>query len=74
LTRHPKVRFHFTPTHASWLNQIEIWFSILSQKTLDGASFTSPAQLREAIDAFIAATTTTPSHSSGPRPSSTKST
>jgi DDE superfamily endonuclease len=30
LARHPKVRFHYTPTHASWLNQIEIWFSIPS--------------------------------------------
>jgi transposase len=54
LTRHPNVHFHFTPTHASWLNQVEIWFSILSQKTLDGASFASPTRLREAIDAFIA--------------------
>ena len=30
LKRHPKVHFHFTPTRASWLNQVEIWFSILS--------------------------------------------
>ena len=30
LARHPKVHFHYTPTHTSWLNQIEIWFSILS--------------------------------------------
>ena len=29
---HPEVHFHFTPTHASWLNQIEIWFRILSAK------------------------------------------
>jgi hypothetical protein len=54
LARHPNVHFHFTPTHASWLNQVEIWFAILSQKTLAGASFASPGQLREAIDAFIA--------------------
>lgn len=53
LARHPKVHFHFTPTHASWLNQIECWFSILSRAALSGASFTSPAQVREAIDAFI---------------------
>ena len=50
---HKNVRFHFTPTHASWLNQIEIWFSILSRKALKGASFTSPRQVREAIDKFI---------------------
>jgi transposase len=55
LARHQNVHFHFTPTHASWLNQIEIWFSILARSTLDGASFTSVAQLRAAIDAFIKA-------------------
>jgi transposase len=55
LKRHPNVHFHFTPTHASWLNQVEIWFSILSRSALQGASFTSPKQLRQAIDAFIAA-------------------
>ena len=53
LARHNNVRFHFTPTHASWLNQVEIWFSVLARSTLDGASFTSVAQLRAAIDAFI---------------------
>lgn len=53
LQRHPNVHFHFTPTHASWLNQIEIWFSILSRATLKGASFTHPRQIRNAIDAFI---------------------
>jgi transposase len=55
LTRHKNVHFHFTPTHASWLNQVEIWFSILARSTLDGASFTSVRQLRAAIDAFITA-------------------
>jgi len=55
LQRHPQVHFHFTPTHASWLNQVEIWFSILSRQALQGASFTSTAQLRGAIDAFIKA-------------------
>lgn len=53
LARHKNVRFHFTPTHASWLNQIEIWFSILSRRALRPASFTSPKQVREAIDLFI---------------------
>jgi transposase len=55
LKRHPNVHFHFTPTRASWLNQVEIWFSILEGKSLHGASFTSVEQLREHIDAFIAA-------------------
>ncbi|MGH6906180.1 MAG: IS630 family transposase [Geminicoccaceae bacterium] len=55
LARHQNVHFHFTPTHASWLNQVEIWFSILARRTLDGASLTSVKHLRQAIDAFIAA-------------------
>jgi transposase len=55
LDAHPNVRFHFTPTRASWLNQVEIWFSILAGKSLRGASFTSVPQLRQHIDDFIAA-------------------
>ncbi len=31
LARHPNVHFHYTPTRASWLNQIEVWFSMLSR-------------------------------------------
>jgi transposase len=55
LARHKNVHFHFIPTHASWLNQVEVWFSILSSKALAGTSFTSPRQVRDQIDAFIAA-------------------
>ena len=55
LARHKNVHFHFTPTHATWLNQIECWFSILSRRALQGASFTSPRQVREAIDDFVEA-------------------
>ena len=55
LRRHPGVHFHFTPTHASWLNQVEIWFSMLVRASLRGASFRSVAELRRAIDAFIVA-------------------
>lgn len=54
LKRHKNVHFHFTPTHASWLNQVEIWFSILSGKSLDGASFQSVPELVAHIEAFIA--------------------
>jgi len=53
LARHKNVSFHYTPTHASWLNQIEIWFSILTRKALRGASFISVKQLRKAITDFI---------------------
>lgn len=55
LAAHPNVRFHFTPTSASWLNQVEIWFGILSRKALKNASFSSTNQLREAIESFIEA-------------------
>lgn len=55
LSRHKNVHFHFTPTHSSWLNQVEIWFSILSRAAITPASFTSPKQVRQAIDDFIAA-------------------
>ena len=53
LARHPNVHLHYTPTRASWLNQVECWFSILSRSALRGASFTSVRQLRLAIDHFI---------------------
>jgi len=53
LSRHKNVHFHYTPTHASWLNQIEIWFSILSRRALKRVSFTSPQEVREAIDRFV---------------------
>jgi transposase len=49
--RHKNVHSHFTPTYASWLNMVEIWFSLLQRHALAGASFTSPRQLRAAIDA-----------------------
>jgi transposase len=55
LRRHTNVHFHFTPTSASWLNQVENWFSILQASSLQGASFNSVKQLREHIDAFIKA-------------------
>lgn len=48
-----RVQFHFTPTSASWLNQVEIWFSLLTRKALRGASFKSKDQLRDAIQAFV---------------------
>jgi transposase len=53
LKKHPKVHFHFTPTSASWLNQVETWFSILQGQPPSGASFTSLEQLKDPIDAFI---------------------
>ena len=55
LVKHPLVHFHYTPTHASWLNQIECWFSILWRQALRGLNVTSYQDLRKAIDAFVAA-------------------
>jgi transposase len=55
LAKHPNVTFHFTPTSASWLNQVEIWFGIFQRKTLNNASFLSIEQLTKAIHDFTAA-------------------
>lgn len=55
LARHKNVHFHYTPTHASWLNQVEVWFSILTRKAIRNASFTSTGQVRERIDKFTQA-------------------
>ena len=55
LARHKNVRFHYTPTHASWLNQIEIWFSLLTRHALKPRSFTHTRQVRQAIDAYVEA-------------------
>lgn len=55
LAAHPNVTFHFTPTSASWLNQVEIWFGIFQRKTLNNASFRSIEQLIKAIHDFTAA-------------------
>jgi transposase len=52
LKAHPNVTFHFTPTSASWLNQVEIWFGILTRKALKGASFDSTHELAQAIQDF----------------------
>lgn len=48
-----RIQFVYTPTHTSWLNQIEMWFSILMRRALKRASFPSLEALRERILAFI---------------------
>ena len=55
LKAHPNVAFHFTPTSASWLNQVEIWFGILTRKALQGGSFDSKEDLAKAIQDFTEA-------------------
>ena len=52
---HPNVHFHYTPTSASWLNMVEIWFNIMSRKVLCGASHNSISELTDAIKKYIEA-------------------
>jgi hypothetical protein len=52
-TKTHRISFHYTPKHASWLNQIEIWFSILARKLLRRGNFTSQQDLKEQIERFI---------------------
>lgn len=48
-----RIRFVYTPKHCSWMNQIEIWFSILSRRLLRRASFVSTDELNDRIRRFI---------------------
>jgi len=48
-----RVVFHYTPKHASWMNQVEIWFSILARKLLKRGNFTSVENLIAKVLAFI---------------------
>jgi transposase len=53
LARHPRWRFQFTPTHASWLNQVEIFFSILARRLLKHGHFDGEADLVEQMLCFV---------------------
>ena len=48
-----RIVFHYTPKHASWMNQIEIWFSILARKLLKRGTFISVADLKAKVLAFV---------------------
>ena len=54
LARHPRVHFHYTPTHASWVNLIECFFSILTRQGLQQSVHRSKQELREYLQQFIA--------------------
>lgn len=54
LEKHPRFKFHFTPVHCSWMNQVEQWFGILQRKRFGIADFASKADLKEKILQFIA--------------------
>jgi transposase len=53
MARHRRVHLHFTPTHASWLNQIELWFSILGRRLLKRGIFKSTEDLARQLIGFI---------------------
>lgn len=55
LESHPNVFFHYTPTYASWLNMVEIWFGIFSRQSLRGKSFSSTEILAAHISDFVKA-------------------
>ena len=53
LAKRPRYHLHFTPTHASWINQVERWFATLTQRAIKRASHRSTQQLEAAIHTFI---------------------
>jgi transposase len=54
--------FHYTPTHGSWLNQVELWFGIMTRRVLRHGSFRNPDDLVKAIEEFIDEWNTTEGH------------
>ena len=53
LAKRPRYHVHFTPTYSSWLNQVEIWFSLISRKAIRRGSFRSTKELISKIDEFV---------------------
>jgi transposase len=53
LAARPRYHVHFTPTYASWLNQVERWFGHITQQSIRRGSFTTVKQLIQRIDAFV---------------------
>jgi len=53
LAARPRYNIHYTPTYSSWLNQVEIWFNIITQKAIRRGSFSSVKQLKEKINSFV---------------------
>jgi transposase len=52
LVRRPRFHLHFTPPYSSWLNQVERWFGIITQRAIRRGSFASVADLRRRIEQF----------------------
>ena len=55
LSEHPQVRFHFTPTYSSWLNQVELWFAKIQRDVIRRGVFTSVADLGQKLRKYIRA-------------------
>lgn len=53
LAARPRYQVHYTPTYSSWLNQVEIWFNIITQKAIRRGSFRCVKKLTENIDQFV---------------------
>ena len=53
LAKRPRYRIHYTPTYASWLNQVERWFGIITQRAIRRGSFSSVKQLTDKISRFV---------------------
>ena len=62
LAKRPRYHLHFTPTHSSWINQVERWFAQLSQKQIKRGNPHSVQQLQEAIETFVK------DHNASPKP------
>lgn len=60
--RHPRFHFHFTPTYSSWLNQVERWFALLTERALKRSAHRSTRALERDIRAFLEA------HNADPKP------
>jgi putative transposase len=53
LARHPRYHVHYTPTYASWLNQVEIWFNVITQRAIRRGTFRSVKELVAKIERFV---------------------
>lgn len=62
LAKRPRYHLHFTPTHGSWLNQVERWFGLLTQRQIKRGAHKSVGSLKAAIEQFLAA------HNDDPKP------
>lgn len=62
VTRHPRFHVHFTPTYSSWLNLVERWFGLLTERQIRRGVFRSTRELERAIERYVA------QHNADPKP------